>query len=147
MATILIIDDDPTTLGLMRNRLEKAGHTIKEAKDGQEGLRMAERERPDLIFLDVRMPKVDGWQVCRTLKSNPLTQQCPVIILTGCEPGCTGTLWTSVREMDEYITKPWDAKHLMQVTEQLLSRSMESRDIRSEASQKHLKQYVQRVVD
>src|SRR5438132_1583536 len=59
MATILVIDDDPTTLGLLRGRLQKAGYAVVEAKDGQEGLDMAEKGRPDLIFLDVRMPKVE----------------------------------------------------------------------------------------
>jgi len=145
MATILIIDDDPTTLGLLRTRLEKSGYMVKEAKDGQEGVRTAERERPDLIFLDVRMPKVDGWQACRTLKSNPATSQCPVVILTGCSQDAQ-ELYGLQCGADEYITKPWDSKHLMQVTSQLLSRSVESRDIRSEASQQRFKQYIQRVV-
>ena len=122
MATISIIDDDPTTLGLLRTRLEKAGYRVKEAKDGDEGIRVAERERPDLVFLDVRMPKVDGWQVCRTLKSNPVTNQCPAVMLTGC---CQDAqeLYGLQCGADEYITKPFDLQELSVRIRQLLTRN------------------------
>src|SRR5688572_28836377 len=131
MATILIIDDDPTTLGLLRTRLQNAGHQVKEAKDGEEGLQMAEKGRPDLVFLDVRMPKVDGWQVCKQLKSNPITSQCPVIILTGCSQDVQ-ELYGLQCGADEYITKPWDARQLLDITAKLLKQSISSQDLRSE---------------
>jgi len=145
MATILIIDDDPTTLGLLRTRLEKAGYKVKHATDGEEGQLKAEKERPDLVILDVRMPRVDGWQVCRALKSNPATNHCPIIMLTGCSQDAQ-ELYGLQCGADEYITKPWDAKHLMQVTSNLLSRSVSSRDAKSDLSQKRTKELVQRVV-
>src|SRR5882672_6100533 len=103
MATILIIDDDPTTLGLLRTRLENAGYKVKHATDGEEGQSKAEKERPDLVILDVRMPRVDGWQVCRALKSNPATHQCPIIMLTGCSQDAQ-ELYGLQCGADEYIT-------------------------------------------
>jgi DNA-binding response OmpR family regulator len=145
MATILIIDDDPATLGLLRTRLEKAGHAVRDAKDGKEGLDKAEREPPDLIFLDVRMPKVDGWEVCRTLKSNSLTAHCPVVMLTGCSQDVQ-ELYGLQCGADEYITKPWDARQLMEITQRLLQQSTAFRDARSEVSQKRIRHYIQRVV-
>src|SRR5437764_841172 len=137
MATLLIIDDDPTTLGLLRTRLEKAGYRVKEAKDGADGLRIAESDPPDLIFLDVRMPKVDGWQVCRTLKSNPATNQCPIIMLTGCSQDAQ-ELYGLQCGADEYVTKPWDARQLMQLTSKLLHQSIASHDATSEVSQQRV---------
>lgn len=145
MATVLIIDDDPTTLGLLQTRLEKTGYQVKTAQDGQEGLVLAEKHRPDLIFLDVRMPKVDGWQVCRALKSNPLTLQAPIIMLTGCSQDLQ-ELYGLQCGADEYITKPWDAQNLLKITARLLARSAAARDARSEASQERVKQFVQRAV-
>jgi four helix bundle protein len=145
MALILIIDDDSTTIGLLRTRLEKAGHKVIEAKDGQEGLRLAEWQRPDLVLLDIRLPKLDGWQVCKSLKSNPLFIHCPVIMLTGCSQDAQ-ELYGMQCGADEYITKPWDASLLMKTITKLLKLSGQARDVRSDASQQRVRQYVQRVV-
>jgi four helix bundle protein len=145
MATILIIDDDPTTLSLMRTRLEKAGYKVREATDGQEGLKIAERERPNLVFVDVRMPKMDGWQVCRTIKSNPALAHCPVVILTGCSQDAQ-ELYGLQCGADEYVTKPWDGRELMRLIKRLLEQSVSAQDARSSVSQQRVKQYVQRVV-
>jgi four helix bundle protein len=145
MATILIIDDDPITLGLLRTRLEKTGYKVKHATDGEEGQLKAEKERPDLVILDVRMPRVDGWQVCRALKSNPATSHCPIIMLTGCSQDAQ-ELYGLQCGADEYITKPWDAKRLMQVLSALLKRSASSLDAKSDLSQKRTRDLVQRIV-
>jgi four helix bundle protein len=145
MATILVIDDDPTSLGLLRTRLERAGYRVKEATDGKKGLEMAEKDRPDLIFLDVRMPTMDGWQVCRSIKSNPATRQCVVIMLTGCSQDVQ-ELYGLECGADAYITKPWDARELLKTTGELLNQSKESLNPRSPDSQQRIKQYIQRVV-
>jgi len=144
-ATLLIIDDDPITLGLLRTRLGKAGYVVKEAKDGSEGIDMAEKARPDLIILDVRMPKVDGWQVCQTLKSNPITRLCPIMILTGCSQDVQ-ELYGLQCGADAYITKPWDARQLLDTISKLLTQSTASQDVRSEAAQQRAREYIQRVV-
>ena len=74
MSKILIIDDDLSNREILRARLEMAGHEVTEAKNGEEGLRLMQAAAPDLVFLDVMMPKVDGWQVCRQIKGNPQTK-------------------------------------------------------------------------
>src|SRR5579871_4270030 len=82
MSKILIIDDDPNNREILRVRLEQAGHDVSDAPNGEEGLRVSETFMPDLILLDVMMPKVDGLQVCREIKGNPKTEKIPVVMLT-----------------------------------------------------------------
>jgi twitching motility two-component system response regulator PilH len=145
MATILIIDDDPNTLGLMRTRLEKSGYTVKEAKDGAAGIKIAENQLPQLIFLDVRMPKLDGWQVCRTLKSNPMTRQCPVVMLTGCSQDAQ-ELYGRQCGADEYLTKPWDNRELLKLIERMLDQSAAAQDLRSDVARARIKKFVETTV-
>jgi four helix bundle protein len=145
MANILIIDDDPDSLKLLRMRLEKAGHTVLQATDGEEGLRLAlKTSRLNLVFLDIRIPKMDGWQVCRNIKSNPETMHLPVVMLTGCSQD-TQELYGRQCGADEYIIKPWDGKYILQVTANLLDRSKSALDIKSTVMQQRIKQFIQRI--
>jgi DNA-binding NtrC family response regulator len=80
---ILIIDDAPTNLDLLLDLLEPRGYEVLAASSGEEGLRIAESAGPSLILLDVLMPRVDGYEVCRRLKANPATAHIPVIFITG----------------------------------------------------------------
>jgi len=120
MAKILLIEDDPNALEMLRFRFKKAGYEVVEAHDGEEGLDKALR-RPDLIFLDVRIPKMDGWELCRTLKGEPRTQHIPIVMLTGCGQPVQEEYGKSCGA-DAYLTKPWDPKELMALTRDLLSR-------------------------
>lgn len=111
MSKILIIDDEPAIRSLLRLQLEKAGHTVLEAADGVEGLLMVKNDAPDLVFLDVMIPKMDGWQVCREIKK---LRSVPVVMLT--------TLTQKIEEMrgwesgaDEYVGKPWTGEQLRDV--------------------------------
>ena len=118
MANILVIDDNPENREILKARLEQAGHHVVEAKDGDEGVGLCKDPKPDLIFLDVMMPKVDGWQVCRQLKANPLTRNIPVVMLTA-----LGQKIDQLRGFesgaDEFLTKPWDAQHLLEIVRTL----------------------------
>jgi DNA-binding response OmpR family regulator len=112
MATILLIDDDPENRDILKTRLEQAGYQVMEAQNGEEGLALSVSCKPDLIFLDVMMPKMDGWQVCRSLKANPATGQVPIVMLTACSK--------QVEELrgyesgaNDYMMKPWDLEHLL----------------------------------
>ena len=114
MATILLIDDDPENRDILKTRLEQAGYQVMEAQNGEEGLALSVSCKPDLIFLDVMMPKMDGWQVCRSLKANPATSQVPIVMLTACSK--------QVEELrgyesgaNEYLMKPWDHNRLLEV--------------------------------
>lgn len=79
---ILVADDEPHILGLLTFVLEKEGYTILSASDGEEAIKKAREERPDLIFLDVMMPKKNGYEVCQELKADPQTKDIHIILLT-----------------------------------------------------------------
>lgn len=118
MARILIIEDDPNALEMLRFRFEKAGYEISIAEDGDTGFMKALR-KPDLILLDVRIPKIDGWQLCKSLKAEPRTKDIPVIMLTGCSQPLQEE-YGKACGADAYLTKPWDPKELMTITRKLL---------------------------
>lgn len=79
---VLIVDDDAFLSGIYATKLEMDGFAVLSARDGEEGLKAAAKERPDLILLDVLMPKLDGFEVLKRLKENPETKGIPVIMLT-----------------------------------------------------------------
>jgi CheY-like chemotaxis protein len=80
--TVLVVDDDHLHCRMVRDLLEVTGYAVVEAADGTEGLAKAEALRPHIILLDLLMPGIDGYEVCRTLKKNPETSAIPVIIVT-----------------------------------------------------------------
>ena len=82
---ILFVDDEPGTVMAVQKRLELAGFDVLTAMDGEEALIKARNLRPDLIVLDLQLPKLSGLKVCTMLKQDPLYQQIPIIILTGKE--------------------------------------------------------------
>lgn len=81
-ARILIVDDDAFLAGIYATKLELDGFAVLSARDGDEGLRLAAKEKPDLILLDVLMPKLDGFEVLKRLKEDPASKEIPVIMLT-----------------------------------------------------------------
>jgi DNA-binding response OmpR family regulator len=82
MAKVLIVDDDAFLSGIYATKLELDGFGVVTARDGEEGIKMAQKEKPDLILLDVLMPKLDGFEALKRLKSDPETKTIPVIMLT-----------------------------------------------------------------
>ncbi|MCY2930672.1 MAG: diguanylate cyclase [Planctomycetota bacterium] len=107
----LIIDDSPDALAVAKARLAKENLDIVCAAGGQEGLATARRERPDLILLDLDMPDMSGFDVCRALKADAALCMIPVIFLTG-----SGSTADKVKGLDlgavDYVTKPFDAVEL-----------------------------------
>ncbi len=83
MPTILLVDDEPTIRILVRAALEGTGYPLLEAADGITALELARSERPDLILLDVALPRLSGLEVCRQLKEDPATADTPIFLLTG----------------------------------------------------------------
>ena len=79
---VLLIEDDEAASEMYRLRLAADGYSVVIAHDGEHGLRLAERELPDLIYLDLRLPKLDGFQVLERLRGEPSTAMIPVVILT-----------------------------------------------------------------
>ena len=79
---ILLVDDEPALLELMQIRLEASGYEIIPASDGQQALDLARKEMPELIILDLMLPKVDGYKVCRVLKSDDRYKKIPILLFT-----------------------------------------------------------------
>jgi CheY-like chemotaxis protein len=80
--TVLVIDDQPDERRIQRAMLEHLGYTVREAPDGAAGLSLARDDPPDLVLLDVAMPRMDGFQVCRALRADPVTSGVPVLLFT-----------------------------------------------------------------
>ena len=79
---ILVVDDDPRLLHVVAMYLSIEGYEVDTASNGDEGLRLLEQRRPDLVILDVMMPGIDGLEACRRIKSNPETRAIPVVLFT-----------------------------------------------------------------
>ena len=107
MATILIADDSPTAVTLLRRILAPLGHRIVVASDGDQAARAMIEGPPDLVILDVVMPKQNGFELCRNIKANPATASIPVFLVTSMtrEPD---RYWGLRQGADEYLNKPVD---------------------------------------
>lgn len=81
--SVLVVDDEPMTQNLMRMMLEPVGFTVSSAMDGVEALEKVKEQVPDIMILDVMMPKMDGYDVCRALRSQPQTADLPIMMFSG----------------------------------------------------------------
>ena len=104
---ILIVDDNPTNVKVLQTRLAAEGYEIVTAADGEEGLAVARQHTPDLILLDVMMPKVDGFEVCRRLRADPEFPFTPIILVTAMADSKDVVAGLEAGG-DEYLTKPVD---------------------------------------
>ena len=117
--TVLVVDDEPDVLLLCRVNLEFEGYEVIEAADGEAALEQVREQRPDVVLLDVMMPKIDGWQVLDTIKNDEDIADIPVVMLTA-----------KVQDQDQirgwsqgaadYITKPFSPLALSQVLQDVL---------------------------
>ena len=105
MALILIVDDSPTEVHVMKKALEKSGYKTASAADGAEGVRMAREMTPDLIFMDVVMPGVNGYQATRVLSNDPKTRTIPIIMVTS-KGQETDKIWGLRQGAVDYMVKP-----------------------------------------
>lgn len=119
MAKILLVEDNEMNRDMLSRRLQRRGHTMLLAMNGQEGIAIAQAEHPDLILMDMSLPILDGWAAARQLKATPTTQDIPIIALTAhamagdrekcLEAGC-----------DDYDTKPVEFPRLLSKIQLLL---------------------------
>ncbi|HWE38057.1 MAG TPA: response regulator [Isosphaeraceae bacterium] len=115
---ILLVDDDPEIIESMRTVLEGKGHRVLVARDGNAGLAVAERENPDLIILDMMMPKKSGFLVLEKLKGRP-GGLIPTIMITGNE-GSRHRAYAEFLGVKDYIRKPFAMEKLVRSVEQIL---------------------------
>jgi CheY-like chemotaxis protein len=121
---ILVVDDDPDLVETVAMMLESKGCEVGMAYDGIEGEESIKQRRPDLIILDIMMPRKDGYILCAELKANPDTQDIPVVLLTAVGEAVPTTKYTHAdgmsTEADDYIPKPIDTEGLWEVVSNLL---------------------------
>lgn len=118
-ARILIADDSETDLQFIKGALQGTKHSFIYAKDGEEAEAVARKEKPDLIILDVIMPKKNGFQVCRDLKKDDYFKQIPIILLTS-KSQESDKFWGIKQGADEYITKPFEPQTLVSAVKKFL---------------------------
>ena len=124
---ILVVDDEPDILEFLEYNLNKEGYQVLTASNGEEGLVLAETEKPDLIILDIMMPKMDGVEACRTLRSKPMFDKALIAFLTAREEDYSQIAALEVGG-DDYITKPIRPRVFMSRVKALLRRSDRSED-------------------
>jgi DNA-binding response OmpR family regulator len=121
MARVLVIDDEAAIRLLCRVNLEAEGMEVLEAPDGETGIEKARRERPDVILLDVMMPRRDGWDVAQVLVQDEATKEIPIIFLTA-----RAEVRDRARGLDiggiDYITKPFNPLELASMIESLMEK-------------------------
>lgn len=113
-ATIMVVDDSPTICRLVATTLEKRDYQVIIAADGMEALAKMNETLPDLILLDITMPRLDGYQLCKIIKGNDLTRHIPVVMLSGKDGFFDRVKGRMVGALD-YITKPFKPEVLLQV--------------------------------
>lgn len=116
---ILVVDDEVQLVEMIKMRLEAAGYAISTAYDGQAALEKAKKDKPDIIILDLMLPKMDGYKVCGLLKNDTRYSGIPIILFTAKAQEEDVALGKSLGA-DAYITKPFDPKLLMTKIKELL---------------------------
>lgn len=109
--TILVVDDDPIIARMIKSRLEANRYSVVVAQDGDEGLQKLESQKPDLVVLDIIMPKIDGYTFVREMKKKEELKQTPVIILTA--KGGMKDLF-EVEGVIDYVLKPYEPEELLE---------------------------------
>jgi len=117
--TILVVDDSPTALKITSDALAEQGFRVLSASDGEEALEIANRLHPDLIVLDIILPKKNGFQVCRQLKTESATEDMKILMLSS-KNQASDRFWGQKQGADAYITKPFEDEELIAAIKNLL---------------------------
>jgi two-component system, cell cycle response regulator DivK len=122
-ARILVVEDDLDHRNICRTILTHSGFAVGEANDGEEAIRKAREEQPDLILTDVSIPMIDGWEATRTLQGEALTSAIPIVALTAHALPVDGRKAVEVG-CDAYLTKPLTPRRLVEEVKRLLRRTI-----------------------
>jgi DNA-binding response OmpR family regulator len=118
-AKVLLVDDDPVILKLLQVNFEMEGYKVMTANDGVEGLEKARKERPDIVLLDIMMPRMDGLEVTKALKGDASTKDIPIILLSAKAQASDVQVGKDMGA-DDYLTKPFDPLELLDRVNELL---------------------------
>jgi two-component system alkaline phosphatase synthesis response regulator PhoP len=116
---ILAVDDEEDFLEILKLHLEANGYEVITALDGEEALKKIKNENPDVVILDIMLPKLNGKEVCRDIRNDPVFSKIPIIMLTGLNTD-TERIVARVIGADVYITKPFDFEQLNSAIKKLL---------------------------
>ncbi|MDA0375603.1 MAG: response regulator [Planctomycetota bacterium] len=119
--TILVVDDEPFICRSLSFVLRKDGHRVLEARDGEEALRRIREDRPDLVFLDVMMPKIDGFEVAETVRDDPELSSVRLVLLTARGQDADRARGAAAG-VDAYVTKPFSPSGILGLCRDLLAR-------------------------
>jgi DNA-binding response OmpR family regulator len=122
VTTVLVVDDDPVIQKLLQVNFEMEGYDVVIAGDGEEGLALAREEQPDLVLLDVMMPKMNGLDVAVALRSDSVTERIPIIMLSAKAQASDVQAGLDLG-VDDYVTKPFDPLELLERVAALLGRA------------------------
>src|SRR3954468_5798914 len=126
MATIVIADDSPTLRRIVGSVLTKDGHEVVHAEDGVEAVQAVFRTQPDVVILDVQMPRVSGYVAARLLKDDWQTADIPVILLTSLD-AASDRYWGAQTGADRYLTKDFEAPDLVEAVNAVIADSVQAR--------------------
>jgi len=125
---ILVVDDEKDIIELVKYHLEKAGYKVIFTGSGGDALDLAAKQNPALIILDIMLPGLDGFEICRILKRNEITKNIPVIMLTA--KTAENDMITGLKTgADDYLTKPFSPKVLVARVETVLRRSLTGKEV------------------
>jgi DNA-binding response OmpR family regulator len=122
MRTVLIVEDDPAMLRGLEDNFELRGYRVKTARDGEQGLNMSLKEKPDLIILDIVLPRINGYQMCSLIRKRNLDM--PIIMVTGKDRESDIVRGLTLGA-DDYVTKPFSIKELLVRAEAFMRRRKE----------------------
>jgi twitching motility two-component system response regulator PilH len=118
MAKLLIVEDSATERNHLRDLLIKAGHNVTTAGSGREGVALAQRERPDLVFMDIVMEDVDGFHATRALKEDPITEHIPVVVVSS-KNQKADKMWAQLQGAKGYVVKPYSPEEILRHVDHL----------------------------
>jgi CheY-like chemotaxis protein len=127
MTKILVADDDPVIIKLLQVNLEMEGYEVITARDGEEAVQKAKQQRPDLVILDIMMPRMDGWSARQALLNVPELADTPVIFLSARAQQADLRKGLEAR-VAEYVTKPFDPSLLLDIVQQIVSGTYQGKD-------------------
>ncbi len=117
---VVCIEDEPEMIDLVRLILGRKGFNVIGANGGIEGLETVQRERPDLVLLDLMMPDMDGWEVYQQMKADDDLRNIPVVVVTAKAQSIDKVLGLHIAKVDDYITKPFGPQELLESVEKIL---------------------------
>jgi two-component system alkaline phosphatase synthesis response regulator PhoP len=132
---VLIVDDEPGVRQLV-NRILSKSYAVLEAQDGAEAVDVSRSQKPDIILMDMMMPKVDGLTACYVLKKDEATKQIPVVMITAVGYDLNKRLSQDIMGADGYVTKPFTAQDLQGTIEQFLSEGSKKTQTSEKTSEK-----------